>query len=230
MTISSASICGDEVFNPAGETLGEIKGTDDRLRERAGRLRGARVRRISWTRALFCGADGRFESIRSTRASVLDIDEERLAQGPASTKTTGPTSPTLARPGDSSPLRRASRLTRSLSTALGPEKRRTANLPSIQEQMMSKQTNHDSTPRQAPSRTRSAARSRSCWTNCVRFSDERLPGVRERLDALVDAVGQTGSAYANGVRTQTERIASVGDERSFPRPYPGVRACESMAL
>ena len=43
-------------------------------------------------------------------------------------------------------------------------------------------------------------------------SDERLSEVRERLDALLDAVGQTGNAYVDGVREQTVRIASAAKD------------------
>ena len=99
---------------------------------------------------------------------------------------------------------------------------------------MSKQTNHDSTPEASTIANPLRREIAQLLDELRSVSDERLPGVRERLDALVDAVGQTGSAYANGVRTQTERIASVAKDeivhsRDLTQEYVRANPWRSMA-
>lgn len=80
---------------------------------------------------------------------------------------------------------------------------------------MSKQTNHDSTPEASTIANPIRREIAQLLDELRSVSDERLPGVRERLDALVDAVGQTGSAYANGVRTQTNGSPRWRRTKSF---------------
>ena len=89
---------------------------------------------------------------------------------------------------------------------------------------MSKQTNHGSTPRHHrepdPPRDRAVA-------GRTAFGFGRAPARRAWSDwTRWSTVGQTGSAHASRVRTQTERIASVAKDEIvlFPRPLPGVRA------
>lgn len=66
-------------------------------------------------------------------------------------------------------------------------------------------------------------------------SEDRLPGLRERLDALLDAVGQTGSAYVHGVRAQSERVASAAKgeilhSRDATEEYVRANPWRSMAV